>query len=309
MIEVLKLLFGLALLVYASSKTIEATKHVGNTFRIPPIIMGTVILAIGTSLPETTNSVTASILGHGELVVGDVIGSNLIEITFVLGLIAILHPLYAKRKDVLLIGGSAIIASILAVVIAQKGYINQGDAVILLIALVILLYINQRFAKKQFEVQTVKDGPKYIVLLIIALIGVIAGANITITSAIELSITFGIPEFLIAFLIIGPGGSLPELAVSLAALKKKEHELSIGNLLGSNITDSTLALGLGPLIAPITFDGALVSSSGWYMIFASIIVVGLFAYRQKADRKSGFAYMAIYLLFVLLALLGAYQLH
>ena len=292
------------MLVYASNKTIDSAKYVGSIYNISPIIMGTVVLALGTSLPEATNSITASILGHGTLVVGDIMGSALIQITFILGIIALIRPMIAKRKEILLIGGSAILASILAVTVAEKGSITQSDAILLIISWAILMYVNHQFSKKHFEVQSTTSGKKHIFILLIAMVMVILGASLTVTSAITISQNFGIPEFLIAFLLIGPGGSLPELAISLAALRKKEYSLSIGNLLGSNITDTTLALGIGPLISPIIFKGSLISSSGWYMIFSSIIVVGLFAYREKVDRKLGAMFIAIYFFFVLLILLG-----
>lgn len=308
-VTIILFIIGLALLAFCSSKTIDAAKHVGNRYNISPLAMGIIVLAIGTSLPEATGSITASVLGHGNIVIGDIIGSALIQITFIIGVIALVNPLKGNREEILLIGGCAIIASIMAVMVTQKGFITRWDAVLLLITLGIFLYINHIFCKKSFQVKSVKDGAKYIGILIISLIGVIIGAGLTVTSAIELSRIFGIPEFFIAFLIIGPGGSIPELAVSLAALKKNELQLSIGNLLGSNMADLTFALGIGPLIAPIVVDAELATFTGRYLIFASLIVVGLFALRKKVDRKAALVFIALYILFVVLALLGLGNAH
>lgn len=302
--DVLTLIAGLATVAYGSETVINLSLRIGARFGISALIMGLFVLSVGTSLPEATTSVVASLMGEGNIVAGDVIGSNLIQITFVLGLIAFIHPIKAKRKTILLIGGSAIIASITAIMVTEKGFVTREDAFFLFIVFGFLLYINQRFSRKEF-IPTVGKKETTVatfVIFIIALIGVVIGARIAVTGAVSISHAFGVPEYIIAFLVIGPGGSLPELAVSLSALRKKKFKLAVGNLLGSNIADSTFALGIGPLLAPITVNSYLVKFTGRYMILASVTVITIFAIKEKIDRKTAILFMLIYLAFVIFGL-------
>jgi len=126
-------------------------------------------------------------------------------------------------------------------------------------------------------------------------IGVAVGAFIVIWSVITLSTAFHIPEYLISFFVLAIGTSLPELVVDVMALRRKQYELAIGDIIGSSIVDASLSIGIGPLLKPIKVNGAFVMITGLYAIFVSIVIISLLALREKVDRKIGALFIALYL--------------
>jgi len=298
------LLLGIGLLLFSSDKTIEFTQKLAKIIGIPPLLIGIIILAMGTSLPEIMTSITSSAAGHGDINVGDVLGSCLSQITLILGLSVLLGgEVRGARKDVMLLGGCAILAAILAVFVAEKGFITRTNAIFLIGSYFIFLFISERYTRKRYFVppENVSHDRKELLQLLfkilIGLLFVLGSSWVVVNSIVEISVMIGIPEYFVSFFGLALGTSLPELAICLAAIRKKNFELVIGNILGSNMTDATLALGSGPLIAPnFLQEGAFVLTTGIYMVFASAIVVGLFAFRRKIDKKAGLALIALYIL-------------
>jgi len=298
------LIVGIALLLFSSDKTIGSTQKLAKILGIPPLLMGILILAMGTSLPEIMTSITSSVAGHGDINIGDILGSCLSQITLILGLSVLLGgKVKGSRRDVLLIGGCAIIASILAVFVAEKGIITRTNAIFLIGSYFIFLFISERYTRKKYfsppeKVKRDRGEELQLVLkIIIGLLFVLGSSWVVVSSIIEISTILEIPEYFISFFGLSLGTSLPELAICLAAIRKRNFELVIGNIMGSNMTDATLALGAGPLIAPNVFqEGSLVITTGIYMVIASAIVVGLFALRRKIDKKAALILIGLYLL-------------
>jgi cation:H+ antiporter len=150
--------------------------------------------------------------------------------------------------------------------------------------------------KEQVETSNGERHRYHFVVAFLGFIGVAIGAYIVIQSVITLSEAFGIPEYLISFFVLAIGTSLPELVVDLAAIRKKQYELAIGDLIGSCIVDASLSIGIGPLLFPIKVDGMFVMVTGLYAIFVSIVIISLLALRGKVDRKIGALFIALYLL-------------
>jgi len=304
------LVIGIALLLFSSSKTVGLASDFAKDLGISPFLVGIVVLAAGTSLPEIANSIISSYAGHGEMNVGNAFGSCLSQITLVLGILAVVggKPITGGRKDILLLGGCTLLAGMLCLLAVEKGAINQLDAIILIIAYFILLFITQKYSVKDYVLHMPRPNIHSVAqfgMILLAIGGVLAGSWLIIESVLTLSEVLEIPSFLLSFFAIAVGTSLPELGVGLAAVRSGRFELILGNILGSNIADATISVATGPLLFPNVFDPGIATVSGIYMLLASFIVISLFAWKTKITKKMGLLFILLYLLsFLILPLLG-----
>jgi len=301
------LILGLVILAFFSDKTVDVAARLAATAKIPPLLIGIVVLSVGTSLPEITTSVISTVAGHPEINVGDIFGSSLSQITLIFGLsVLIAGPIREGRKDILLLGGCAILGAMLALFVVESGEITFLNAVFLIVSYFVLIFLSNKYTVKEYAAPEGKGAKKFwpwkdrivgVGKLGVFLLGVIAGSILVIDSTISISTEMGVDSYLISFFGIALGTSLPELFVCIAAIRRGQHELAVGNILGSNITDTTLALASGPLIAPSVLpDIGLASATGIYLVFASIVVVGLFAWRKKLDRTAALVLIGLYAL-------------
>ena len=299
------LVIGIAILLFSSDKTVKLSSDFAKDIGISPFLVGIVVLAAGTSLPEIANSIVSSYSGHGEINVGDTFGSCLSQITLVLGILAVMggKQITGGRKDIMLLGGCALLAGMLCLLAVEKGGINQLDAVILIIAYFILLFITQKYSVKDYVMHMPRPDIHSVLqvgMILVAIGGVLAGSWMIISSIITISEVLEIPSFLLSFFAIALGTSLPELGVGLAAVRTGRFELIIGNILGSNIADATISVASGPLFFPNVFDAGIATVSGVYMLIASFIVIALFAWKRRITRKMGLLFLLIYLLSLVL---------
>ena len=303
------LILGLALLIYSSNKAIEHTLKIALEWGITPFLIGLIIVSIGTDFPEIVNSIVSSSIGHADISVGDSLGSVLTQMTLIIGLLPFLGKKFkVDRKKIAIIGACEVLALILAVSIAEKGYITRINALFLVASWpIFLLLIRNATTKKSKE----KRGPTKILvkkhfshLLVAALgfIGVSIGAYVVVQSVIQLSAAFHVSEFLISFFVLAIGTSLPELVVDLTAIRKGQFELAIGDAIGSCIVDASVSIGIGQLFFPQIVSGETAMITGLYAIFGSIVVILTLALRKKLDKKAGALFILIYLLsYVLLS--------
>lgn len=301
MIEILAFIAGIALVLYCSPKVVTASSNLARTLGVAPIFIAIAILSIGTSLPEISNSIFSSIAGHGDINVADTISSCIAQITLVFGLCVFLSGkiLKGRRKDLILLGGWLIVATIMGVSIIDKGEISRIDGFFLVISFFVLLFIVRKRAKKYLIPKDIDHAFKskkklYKKNFIINFAGVIIGSFVIVNSIIVISSKSGIPEFILTFLFWGFCTSLPEFIICLAALRRKEYQIVVGTLFGSNITELTLSLGLGPIIRPNILTKALVTSTGSYLVLITFLVVILFILREKIDKKTSLLFIALY---------------
>jgi cation:H+ antiporter len=298
------LIAGLALLAYSGDKAVEHSVLVAMEFGIPSLMVGLVLVSLGTDLPEFANSILASALGHGNINVGDSLGSVLAQMSLVLGLIPFLTgTLEVKRKEVGIIGACLVLALMLVGSIGEKGNISQINGLLLVASWPIFMLLIRNASTKNVTEKEDQNLPSpspkrlhNLWVAVLGFIGVAIGSFILIESVITLSSVFRISEYLISFFVVAIGTSLPELIVSLTAIRKKQYELSIGNILGSCLIDSSFSIGIGPLIFPVEVTGKLVMVTGLYAMFVSIVVIIILALKKKVDRKTGLLFIFLYLL-------------
>ena len=252
-------------------------------------------------LPEVANSIIASKVGHGDINVGDSLGSILTQIILILGLLPFLVGTFkVKRKEVLVIGACEVLALIIAVSMAEKGHITRMNALLLVASwLIFMLIVRNVTGNKGAEER--REAPStdrryfyHFRRAVLGFVGVAIGAYVAIQSVIALSSVFHISEYLVSFFVVAVGTSLPELVVDLTAIRKSQHKLAIGNTIGSCIFGACFSIGIGPLIFPIAVSGRLATITGSYVIFGSIMVILTLALREKVDRISGVFFIFLY---------------
>ena len=301
-VAIVGLILGIALLILSSDKAVEHSVNIALALRISPLMIGLILASIGTDLPEIANDIISSSLGHGDITIGDSLGSVLTQITLVLGLLPFLGGIFkVKRKEIAVIGACEVIALILVVSIAKTGYISGLNALFLVVSWPIFMLIIRKVTaknatEKEHAVLRTDRRPLYhFVAASLGFVGVAIGAYVMIQSVITLSAVVDVPEYFISFFVVAIGTSLPELVVDLTAIRKKQYEFAIGDAVGSCIVDASLSCGIGPLFFPIEVSGELVMITGLYALLASIVVILTLALREKVDRKAGALFIFLYL--------------
>jgi len=302
-VPVLFLLGGLVLLVLSSDTAVEHSVSIASALGASPLIIGIVLVSLGTDLPEVANSIIASAAGHGDINVGNSLGSVLAQATLILGILPFLVGTFkVNRKEVVLMGACQVLALIMCVAMTEKGYITRLNALLLVASWVIFMVILVNVTGKKGTEET--DTPPstnrryfyHFRRAALGFAGIAVGAYVVIQSVTTLSSIFHISEYIVSFFVLAIGTSLPEIMVNLTAIRNKHYKLAIGNTLGSCIFDASFAIGIGPVIFPITVSSSLAMITGLYAIFGSLLVILTLALREKVDRRSGALFIFIYLL-------------
>jgi len=292
------LIIGLAVLAISSEKAVEHSIGIATALKLSPLMMGLIVVSLGTDFPEIVNSIISSALGHVDINVGDSFGSALTQMTLVLGLLPVIGGAFkVKREEVAVMGACEILAFIASVSMVEKGYISRMNAFFLVASWPLLMLITRGTMKNHPSVgETNRRLSRHLFLSVLGFIGVAAGAYITIQSVIALSAVLSIPEYLISFFIVAFGTSLPEIVVDLTAIRKKYYEIAIGDAIGSSIIDAGFSIGIGTLFFPGNVTASLAEKTGLYALVCSMVVVMMLALRQGHDRKSGLFFILLYAL-------------
>jgi cation:H+ antiporter len=301
LIAVIALAAGLWLMIFSSKKAIDHSIIVATAFNIPPLVIGVVLVAFGTDLPEIVNSVVSSYLGHADINIGDSMGSVLSQMTLVFGILPFVGELIRlKRREILVIGSCLILSLVFLYVIFDKGSFTRVDALFMILSLgLFTTIISSSVAKEDFEVPKKEiSNQKWLHLLfvLISLIGVGLGSYFVVESIITLAQEIRIPEYFISFFIVGIGTSLPELIVDITAIRKKQFNIAIGDILGSCLVDATLSIGIGQFLFPQPVSADLASETILYIMVVAVLVTTILAIRRKLDRKMGVFLILMYLL-------------
>jgi len=298
------LVAGVAVLAYTSEKAVEHSISISSEWGLPPLIVGLVLVSLGTNLPEISTNTLSSALGHGDIAVGDSLGSVLANMTLILGLLPFLAGTFkAKRKEVAVIGACEVLALMLALAVAEKGNISQIDSLFLVASWpIFMLLIRSATARNPGEKEklvvkpTNKRNLHHFWIAILGFVGVAIGSLTVIESVIVLSKVFHVSEYFISFFVVAVGTSLPEFVVTLTAVRKKQYEVAIGDAMGASILDAGFSIGIGPLLFPVAVSGGLVVITGLYAMFVSIVVTLTLAVRETVNKIVGGFFIFLYFL-------------
>jgi len=275
---------GLVLLLVGADRTIDAAAEMALYYGISAFLIGVTVVSIGTSIPEMTTSVYAARYGAGDLLVGNIVGSETAQITLAIGVVALISPIEAARRNVLVYGGAMVLAMVIMILVLEDGEIIRSEGFLMMLAYVAFihdLYSNEGGEEVTREVADEQLSLRQAVPRIVAGIGlVVAGGHLMVTNGVAVARLVGVPEFLVG-LLTGLGTTAPEIAVAGLAARRGEAGISVGALLGSNITDPVFSLGIGALAADVAVtDPRGVFAATGYMLFVSLVVLGIM-YRQR----------------------------
>lgn len=297
---------GFTVSVMASRRAVTHTIALAAGTRLPPFAVGFTLLAIGTDLPEIANSIVASISGHGDLNVGDSVGSAATQATLVLGLLPLIGGAFViSKKRVARIGIATVFALMLGAALMIDGFISRLDAIVLLSAWIIGTAImwGPPPPHTQLSLQLEATAKmKKVFLVLSALAVVAAGTTGAVWGLTRLAVAISTPEYVVAFFLASIGTSLPELVVTTTAIRQGQRELAIGDALGSSFLDSTLSIGIGPLIAPVAVTASFAVKGSLVAAAAIGMVALVLSLRGRHDWRSGTAFILMYLGFYVVLL-------
>jgi len=328
MLDVFYLLSGIGLLTVGGNFLIRGALGISKRAGISPLLTGLVIVGFGTSMPELVVSVGAALSGQPDIAIGNVVGSNIANILLVLGLCAAITPLFISPLSLRRDAVAVIASSCLFMLIVLDGSLSWIDATILLSSLVGYLIWAYRTEKKasmpladmledkitedeitedeitEDETTEIAVKPKAIIWTVAETIGglalLIAGSQILLKGAVGIAIGFGVSEAVIGLTLVAVGTSLPELTISVIAAFRKQADVAIGNILGSNIFNLLGILGVSAILQPIAVAGRVISFDQWVMLGSSILLYLFLLSGRKLSRVEGgllllgyFAYIAV----------------
>ncbi len=304
------LVTGMLFLFLSSTKAIEHTVYFASRLNVSPFLIGFVMVSVGTDLPEIANSIMSCLAGHGDINVGDSIGSVLAQTTLTLGLI----PFFANgfkvnRREMIILGIFEVLALGLLLFVLQIG-LTQLTAFLLLVTWPLSIWLVRRVTPERDAIKEYvwrlsrKSIYFHLIVAMISFAGVALGSFVVIQSVVMLSAEIGVPEYLISFFCIGLGTSLPELGVTAEGVRKGHTQLVLGNISGSCVFDSLVAVSLGPLFFPSTISEGVALGTGLYTLLATAVVFLTLSLRKKLDRRAGLLFVILYILSFSLLFIG-----
>lgn len=310
---ILLIVLGFVLLIKGADLLVDGASNIAKKFHIPEIIIGLTIVSIGTSLPELIVSTTSAIDGYSDFAIGNIVGSNIANLLLILGLSAIIKAVSFKRETRLIEIPICLAVSIIFMILANLGQdisrIDAGVLVLLFIAFIIYTIVmavkGEKFEKEDKEIEetenkTNESAIKNIIYIILGIVLLKIGGDLTVDNAVNVAKYFNLSEKLIAVTILAVGTSLPELVTSVSAAIKGKSDIAIGNIIGSNIFNMLFIIGVAALIKPIVYN----VSYNIDMIFVLIgtLILALFPIippKNKMTRGNGIVYVILYIVYLI----------
>ena len=306
--DIIFLLLGLFAIIKGSDYLVDGSVSLAKFLKVPTLVIGLTVVAIATGIPEIAISITSSFKGSNEILLGNLLGSNMFNILFILGLLALIKPLYIKREIIIKNYLFALLSCFVLFIISYDVYfgdsstniITRSEGILLLCFAGIFLYstilgaMNEKKMKSKREKFTFKDVIKIIVGII--LVGI--SADVIVESAINISASLRISEHIIGLTVIAVGTNLPELVTSVVAVRKGEMDIAVGNLVGTNIFNLFLMLGLAATINPIVID-TLSFIDIIILAIVSFIVYIFIQHKKDISRLEGIIMISLYIIYIL----------
>lgn len=307
------LIIGFVLLIKGADVFVEGASSIAKKFNVPSMIIGLTIVAMGTSAPEAAVSITSSLAGQNDMSVANVVGSNFFNILIVLGVSSIIAKLPVQEDTIKKDTPFLILVSILLLVFGINLKVGRLEGLLFLVLFTYFLVDTIKSAKKSTENDSLETGetaiaieiqtsneislPKTILVSIIGIIGIVIGGDMVVNSATSIATSFGMSANLVGLTIVAVGTSLPEFVTSVVAIKKGETEIAIGNVIGSNLFNILLVLGLSATINPITMS----MSAFIDIVFMVLITILLYVFMKKKNslvKNQGIIFVVLYILYM-----------
>lgn len=302
----LLLLVGLLILLIGGKYLVDGAAAIAGKLGLSPGLIGLTVVSFGTSAPELLVSITAALKGASDIALGNVIGSNITNITLVLGISAIVFPIALPKSVIKKDYAFTLTVSILFFILALNGIISLVDGLILLVLLVLInLYFFKSIARIEddpddLDLQKLKSTPYYLTAIFIlgGIAGLYWGSEMFVENAIVLAEQFGISDRIIGVTVIAIGTSLPELATSILAALKKHTDIALGNILGSNLMNILAIIGVTAVVKPISVSPIFLTNDFIWMLGFTILLLPIIIIKLRISRFEGGILLIGYLLYL-----------
>lgn len=290
---------GMAALLYGAHRIVTDGSRLALYYGVSTFFIGVTIVSVGTSVPEMATSLFSAWYGAGDIVVGNIIGSETAQITLAIGIVALIAPIVASRKNVMVYGGGMILAMVIMILVLEDGMVIRSEGFLMMFSYIFFLYHIYTTEGGEEVVEDVDGEPaapaNAVPRLLFGLVLVAIGGHLMVTKGVEIARLLQVPEYLIG-LLTGLGTTLPEIGVAGLAAYRGRDGISAGSILGSNITDPVFSLGFGAFAAEIAVSnvGSVLMSAG-YMLAVSTVVIGMFYWRERIDTKAAIVCILLYL--------------
>ena len=311
--DILLLIVGLGLILAGANFLTDGSAALAQRFRVPEFIIGLTVVAVGTSTPELVVSVLSAIGGQSDVAIGNVVGSNIFNVFVILGVCALIRPVPLTAGNIRRDIPFGVLVSLLLLALAQDSLLCKGaadrigrlDGVAMLALYILLMWYTIRKTKRP-EATAPTEGSKApmaawltAVMIVGGLAGLVFGGEMFLRSATSIARSLGVSESVIAITLVAGGTSLPELASSLVSLFKGKAEMALGNVIGSNIANILLILGVSATIHPLSMGGITVWDLLMVLLSSVVVFLAAFTFKRKAiDRWEGALFVAIYAVYI-----------
>ena len=311
--DILLLIIGLGLILAGANFLTDGSAALAQRFRVPEFIIGLTVVAVGTSTPELVVSVLSAIGGQSDVAIGNVVGSNIFNVFVILGVCALIRPVPLTAGNIRRDIPFGVLVSLLLLALAQDSLLCKGaadrigrlDGAAMLALYILLMWYTIRKTKRP-EATAPTEGSKApmaawltAVMIVGGLAGLVFGGEMFLRSATSIARSLGVSESVIAITLVAGGTSLPELASSLVSLFKGKAEMALGNVIGSNIANILLILGVSATIHPLSMGGITVWDLLMVLLSSVVVFLAAFTFKRKAiDRWEGALFVAIYAVYI-----------
>ncbi len=311
--DILLLIVGLGLILAGANFLTDGSAALAQRFRVPEFIIGLTVVAVGTSTPELVVSVLSAIGGQSDVAIGNVVGSNIFNVFVILGVCALIRPVPLTAGNIRRDIPFGVLTSLLLLAMAMDSLLCKGaadrigriDGVVMIGLYVALMWYTIRKTKRPEATAPAERakapmaGWLTAVMIVGGLAGLVFGGEMFLRSATSIARSFGISESVIAITLVAGGTSLPELASSLVSLFKGKADMALGNVIGSNIANILLILGVSATINPLSMGGITVWDLLMVLLSSVVVFLAAFTFRRKAiDRWEGTIFVAIYVAYI-----------
>lgn len=322
LMPIVALVLGLIVLVWSADKFVDGAANTSKVLGVPALVIGMIVIGFGTSAPEMVVSVFAALQGNPGLALGNAFGSNITNIALVLGISALLLPMTVSsgilRRELPILLGVTLLAGFQIL----DGEISRVDAIVLLVVFagVLIWTVRQNGGTDDKLAADTSEGhlseaiplKKSIIWLVVGLVLLILSSRLLVWGAVEIATGLGIDDLIIGLTIVALGTSLPELAAAIVAVRRNEHDLALGNLIGSNLFNTLAVVGLAGVITPISVASEVLTRD-WLLMLALTLLLAAFAWRPKSwlplrpariNRLEGGVFVAIYMGYISWLIIG-----
>ncbi|MEG0789888.1 MAG: calcium/sodium antiporter [Alistipes sp.] len=307
--EILFLLLGLSLILAGANFLTDGSAALAQRFKISEFIIGLTIVAVGTSTPELVVSVLSAIGGNSDVAIGNIVGSNIFNVFIILGICALIIPIPLTSSNIRRDIPFGLLASLVLLTVTSDRLLHFGptdtigrmDGILMIMLYIGLMWYTIRHTKRTTEVSAKPPKAIWLTVLMIVggLAGLIFGGDLFLKSATTLARNFGISESIIAITLVAGGTSLPELASSIVSLAKGKADMALGNVIGSNVANILLILGISATIHPLSLGGITLTDILMVVLSAVLLFVTAFTFKKKMiDRWEGLIFIAIYVVYI-----------